>query len=426
MTAADPLTHPVVRRYLERTPTSAGLMRRAAAVMPGGNTRTTVFHPPYPVVFERGSGAWLWDVDGNRHVDVYYNGLSIIHGHGYEPIAATVRGALAGGTAWPGASRVQIEFAEHLSARLPTGGLVRFANSGSEACMLAVKAARRFTGRPLVLKLESAYHGSDGDLEAGLYGHGEIAGRTVLARFNDLDSCRAALERHAGQVAAVIYEPLMFTGRAVAPEQGFLDGLEALARRHGVLTILDDCLMLRLAPGGSSEKYGLRPDVVALGKFIGGGTPLGAVVGRPDVMQVFDPRRPGAMFHGGSFNGNVLGCAAGLVALQHLGATEIARMDGHMLRLRDALAAKAAALGLAVEVSGAGSVGGLSFRADGNRHEDDPAAFGLAALFHLACLNEGVALGPGGLFALATAFDEEALACAIHGMEAALEAVAAS
>jgi glutamate-1-semialdehyde 2,1-aminomutase len=185
--------------------------------MPGGNTRTTSFHPPYPIVFERGHGPWLWDVDGRRYVDLFYNGLSIIHGHGYQPITHALSDVATQGTAWSGASRIQTEFAEHLRDRLSMDALVRFANSGSEACMLAVKIARRVTGRPLILKFEHAYHGSYTDLETGLYGRGELPDRVVLAQFSDVASCEAAFERHGSHIAAVIFEPLMFTGRVNHP-----------------------------------------------------------------------------------------------------------------------------------------------------------------------------------------------------------------
>lgn len=424
MTGRDGSGAGIERRYRERTTVSRQLMERAAEAMPGGNTRSTSFHLPYPVVFERGEGAWLWGVDSNRYLDLFYNGLSIIHGHGYEPIRRAMIEAAARGTAWSGSSRAQIDYAELLRDRVLPEGLVRFTNSGSEAAMVAVKLARTATGRPLVLKFERAYHGCYPDLEAGLYGQGEIAGRTVLARFNDAASLERALDLHGPRVAAVVYEPVLFTGRVVPPAEGFLSDLQALAKRHGALTILDDCLMLRLAPGGSRERYGLDPDLIVLGKFIGGGTALGAIVGRRDLMALLDPRRPGGLFHGGSFNGNVLGCAAGAVALRDLTAAAIQRMDRQAGDLRRSLAAKARALGIEAEVSGVGSVGGIAFAADPARHEDDPAALGLSTAYHLACLNQGVALGPGGLFALATMVDDQAVAHGTGAMEAALEALA--
>jgi glutamate-1-semialdehyde 2,1-aminomutase len=411
--------------YRARTKRSRALMERAARSMPGGNTRTTSFHPPYPVVFERGKGPWLRDVDGHRYVDLFNNGLSLIHGHSYPPIRQAMARALDIGTAWSGASRAQIEFAELLKRRIPGGQLVRFANTGSEAAMLAVKLARRFTRRRLVLKFERAYHGSYPDLEAGLYGQGEMADRAVLARFNDLESCKQVFARHGASIAAVVYEPVMFTGRVVTPAEQFLTGLQNLARRYGALTILDDCLMLRLAKGGSTEKFGLNPDLVVLGKFIGGGTPVGAVVGRESIMDIFNPLKPGAMFHGGSFNGNVFGCSAGLVTLKCLTASVINKMDRQVETLRSRLRNKAASLRLDIDVTGMGSFGGIAFAADPVRHEDDPSAIGLSALFLLACLNTGVALGPGGLFAFSTVIDEHALKHAIAGMERALEDVAA-
>ena len=177
--------------YRSLTPQSAQLMQRAAHVMPGGNTRTASFYPPYPVVLEGGDGAWVWDVDDRRYVDLFCNGLSLIHGHNYPPVRAAIEQALTRGTAWAGASRDQIAFAELITRRLPAMERVRFTNSGSEAGMIAVNAARRYTGRPYVLKSVGAYHGSYPDLEAGLYGQGDLPGRALAANFNDLGACRA-------------------------------------------------------------------------------------------------------------------------------------------------------------------------------------------------------------------------------------------
>jgi glutamate-1-semialdehyde 2,1-aminomutase len=203
-----------------------------------------------------------------------------------------------------------------------------------------------------------------------------------------------------------------------------LKEIEQLARRYGALTILDDCLMLRLAVGGSCEKFGLQPDLIVLGKFLGGGTALGAFGGARDLMKIFDPTRPRAVFHGGSFNGNLLGCAAGIATLQGLTRERIEYMDGACERLRSALAQRARELGIELVLSGTGSVIGISFAADPKRHEDDPSALGLASLFHLACANEGVLIGPGGVLAVSTAHDAAAIDFAIAALSAALERAA--
>jgi glutamate-1-semialdehyde 2,1-aminomutase len=290
--------------------------------------------------------------------------------------------------------------------------------------MLAVKAARRITGRPCILKSVGAYHGSYPDLEAGLYGMGDLDGRAFVASFNDIASYERVMALHGGQVAAIVIEPVLVTGRVVAPHPEFLTALESLARRYGALTILDDCLMLRLAVGGSAEKFGLQPDLVVLGKFLGGGTPVGAFGGSRKHMQIFDPCQRGPVFHGGSFNGNPIGCAAGQVTLRHLTAERIAAMDAAGLRIRTALAQRAGAVGIDVIMSGIGSVAGIAFAADTKRHEDDPSALGLASLFHLAALSEGVIIGPGGIITVSTAHDEAAVAHAIGGLSRALETTA--
>lgn len=419
------MTHSFIEElYRGRTPGSAALMERAAGVMPGGNTRTTSFHPPYPLVIERGEGPWVFDVDKRRYLDLFCNGLSLIHGHAYPPVHAAIGEALQRGTAWSGSSREQIAYGELLADRLRAIGRLRFTNSGSEAGMLAVKAARHITGRPLIVKAVGAYHGCYDDLEAGLYGRGDIEGRALVAPFNQLEGFERIMKRHGADVAALVIEPVLVTGRVVAPEPGFLQALQTLAQRHGALTILDDCLMLRLAVGGSAEKFGLQPDIVVLGKFLGGGTPFGAFGGSKEIMEIFDPTRAGAVFHGGSFNGNLIGCAAGLVTMRELTAERIAGMDASCARLRDTLARRAKQLGIDVILSGIGSVLGIAFAADPKRHEDDPSALGLASLFHLACANEGLMIGPGGILTVSTVHDETAVSFAADALSAALERIA--
>lgn len=411
--------------FRRETPSSAAFMGKAATVMPGGNTRTTSFYPPYPVVIERGDGPWLWDMDNRRYVDLFYNGLSLIHGNNYAPSREAICIVMQRGTAWSGASREQLAFAELLQARIKVMEQLRFTNSGSEACMMAVKAARHVTGRPYILKSVGAYHGSYPDLEAGLYGQGNLEGRALVAIFNNLSSYERVMAQHGKQVAAIVIEPVLVTGRVVPPAPGFLGDVQTLARRYGALSILDDCLMLRLAEGGSAEKFGLQPDLVVLGKFLGGGTALGAFGGSHEIMKIFDPTRPGSVFHGGSFNGNLIGCAAGLVSLRNLTAERIAAMDATSLHIRTALAVRASELDLDVVLTGIGSVSGIAFAADPKRHEDDPSALTLGALFHLACANEGVLIGPGGTLALSTAHDAAATSQTIAGLSAALEQIAA-
>jgi glutamate-1-semialdehyde 2,1-aminomutase len=419
----DQLTQ-IEREYARLTPGSARLMEAASSAMPHGITRTLSWFAPYPVVFERGSASNVYDVDGNRYVDLFSNGLSLMHGHAYEPIDEALRGALSRGTAWPGASDAQVEFAELLCERVPGAEQVRFTNTGTEATMLAVKLARHVTGRPMIIKAWDAYHGSYDDLEVGLQGQGEMPGRVALARFGELDSYARALERHQGEVAAIIVEPVQYTGVVTPPPEGFLAQLRELARVAGVMFVLDDCLMFRLAEGGSAERFGLQADITCLGKWVGGGLPVGAIAARAETMEIFDPAAEGALYHGGSFNGNLLGMVAGEIAVRDLTSEEIARIDAQADSLRADLHEAGRACGVPLRTSGVGSAFGL-YVLDGAGGELDGIDWRASSLLHLAAVNHGVYYGTGGEFGLCTALTDDDLAYACAGLREALADVAA-
>ena len=410
--------------YKARTAKSAALMRRAGQSLPGGLTRNYGFHQPYPVVHRRGKGPHLWDVDGNRYVDLNYNGLSLIHGHAYPPVSEALARAMPKGWAWLGTQQAQIEFAETLCSRIKTFEKVLFTNSGTESGMLAVKLARGFTKRPLILKAHGGYHGTYSDLEAGLHGQGELPGRTLLAEFNDADSFERVLERHGPSIAAVVLEPVMYTGVVMPAVPGFLDRVQQAARRAGSLFVLDDCLMFRLAPGGSAEKFALEPDITFLGKFVGGGLPAGAVGARREIMDLADPARSDGLYHGGSYNGNALSSLAGRIAIEDLTAERIAWMDGAAGRLKAVLETTAKSLGVPLFVLDEGSVMGLYFSETKPKPGSQLPNEALSARFHLACLNNGVQTGPGCMIAMATVVDEAALKEASVGMSRALADIA--
>jgi glutamate-1-semialdehyde 2,1-aminomutase len=403
--------------YVERTQASARLMERAGEFMPCGITRTLAWFAPYPVVFERGSGASVFDVDGNRYLDMFSNGLSLMHGHSYGPIDAALREALSRGTAWPGASDAQVDFAELLCKRVPGAEQVRFTNTGTEATMLAVKLARYTSGCEVIVKAWDAYHGSYDDLEVGLQGQDEEPGRVALATFGEIDSYVAALERNADKVAAIIVEPVQYTGVVTPPPDGFLRELRELARDAGVLFILDDCLMSRLAEGGSSERFGIAaPDITCLGKWVGGGLPVGAITATKELLSPFDMTSDDPLYHGGSFNGNLLGAVAGTIAVHDLTAVEIARIDEQAERLRAGLAEAARAAGVAIHTPGVGSVFGL-YVLDAPEGEIDWKA---TRLLHLAAVNHGVYYGTGGEFGPSTATSDDEIEETLAGLGSAL------
>ncbi|MCW3477103.1 aspartate aminotransferase family protein [Limobrevibacterium gyesilva] len=411
----------ILAEYQRRTSRSATLMERSFDVVAGGVSRNFGYHIPYPVMNQRGAGAFLYDIDGNDYIDFAYNGMSLIHGHAYPPVTEEIARVTQQGWAWPGSSLAQIEFAEMLRRRIPGVDQVRFTNSGSEANMLAVKIARRHRGRDLILKAGSAYHGTYPDLEAGLHGQGEIRGKVLIREFGDTEGFLDAMRRHRDMLAAVIIEPTLITGAVVPPPQGFLQAVCDFARDSGIVSIVDDCLMFRLAPAGSSEFFAIKPDLVALGKFIGGGIPTGAVCGPREIMRVFGPGNTEPLYHGGSFNGNVLSSRAGMVTLEHLTRDAILQMNHQATTIRAHLDAAIARRGLPAETTGIGSVVGISFTAEGLQKRDYYADYTIDLDFHLACLICGLQPGAGGYFSLATVFDDATIVETCRRLDCALD-----
>jgi glutamate-1-semialdehyde 2,1-aminomutase len=249
-----------------------------------------------------------------------------------------------------------------------------------------------------------------------------MPGRVALARFGEIDTYRDALERHPGAVAAIVVEPVQYTGVVTPPPNGFLGDLRELARDAGVLFVLDDCLMFRLAEGGSAERFDIDADVTCLGKWIGGGLPVGAVTASAALMEVFDPLGDDPLYHGGSFNGNLLGSIAGTIAVRDLTAAEIDRLDAVAARMRYEIDAAAAGLGLSVMTAGVGSAFGLYLLEEPGGEIDWDGS----ALLHLAAVTRGVYYGSGGEVGLCTALDEATAERAIAGLRGALADVAAA
>ena len=268
---------------------------------------------------------------------------------------------------------MQLALAEEITRRIPSMQRVRFANSGTEAVMNALRVARAFTGRAKFLKMEGGYHGSYDPVEISIApgpdgpvgGAGEpdeiglspaLIGEVVVAPFNDLETTVGLIEEHREDLAAVIVEPMMGAGGMIPADQRYLDGLRAATTEHRVLLIFDEIISFRLAPGGAQQLYGIEPDLTTVGKIIGGGLPIGAFGGRSDVMALFDPRRPDRMTHAGTFNGSPICMAAGLASLALLTPSEIGRINGLGDRLRDGFQAGFTATGIRGRVTGQGSL----------------------------------------------------------------------
>jgi glutamate-1-semialdehyde 2,1-aminomutase len=314
--------------YESLTASSRALWERALDSLPGGNTRTTVFHDPYPVYVARGEGCRVWDADGVERIDFISNYTSLILGHCHPRVVDAVQLQAATLMSVAAPSELEIEHAERLRERLPSVELVRYANSGTEATMLALRAARAFTGREKVAVFAGGYHGShdyaasvpaDTSVAPGGLGIPQAVAATLVAcPFGDREGTLVALEPHLDELAAVIVEPVLGAGGVVPATSDFLGFLRELTRDAGALLVFDEVISFRIGYHGAQGRLGVTPDLTTLGKVIGGGLPVGAVGGRADVMELFDPRSDRRLGHGGTFNANPLTMAAGLATLEEL------------------------------------------------------------------------------------------------------------
>ena len=364
------------------------LPARAAAALPGGNTRSTVFVPPRPPYAVRGAGHRLLDADGHTVVDLQANMSALVHGHGHpavvEALTAAARELVSAGLP----TESEVALAAHLVDRIAAVERVRFANSGTEAVMAALRLARAYTGRPAVLRFEGCYHGAyDGVLSSPRGVPPGLAADSVLVPWSDADALARAAVEHGERLACVLVDlmPNRAGLRPAAPE--FADAVARAAREAGALLVIDEVITFRLEHGGLHAAYGLQPDLVTLGKAIGGGLPVGAFGGRADVMAMFDPHRPDPLEHGGTFTANPPTMRAGLAALRLLTPEEIARINA----LGDRLRAGVAALGL--EVHGRGSLSRAAI--------DDDLWWRL--------YRAGVLVGRHGLMCVSTPMDDAAI-----------------
>ncbi|MFC8277261.1 aspartate aminotransferase family protein [Streptomyces sp. NPDC057271] len=414
--------------YLQRTTRSQQQYQEAARWLPGGDTRTINHYSPYPVVLDRGDGCLIHDVDGNSYIDFLNNYSALIHGHAHPGVTAALERQSRRGLVMGAPSPVQAEHARMLCERVPSLSKVRYCNSGTEATLFAIRAARAFTGRNVVVKVDGGYHGTHDVVEVNMFSdlpgqpqqrlpegfpplripHGvpaDTESHVLVVPFNDLDAVRYVLACFHDEIAAVIVEPMLAAGGGIAPQEGYLAGLRQLTEQHGTLLIFDEVATFRLGP--MQERLGIQPDLTALGKIIGGGLPIGAFGGREDIMSLFDPTRDAPLYHSGTFCGSDAALAAGMAAMDYYGPRERDRLNG----LGDTLLARLTEVtreeGIRGSAAGIGSYGHFHWGEGPLRNAADCAARAkglgdLPALFHISMLNRGIFLSRRSLFCLST------------------------
>jgi glutamate-1-semialdehyde 2,1-aminomutase len=395
-------------RYAAANPESLRLHEERARFMPGGNTRTTIHQPPFPLTIVRGEGARLIDADGHEYLDFLGEYTAGLFGHSNAVIVDAIRNALADGFVLGAPNRFEGVLAEAICTRFASIELVRFCNSGTEANLLALSLCRAVTGRQGVLVFAGAYHG--GIL---LFARGvsplNPPFRWIVGEYNNAVAAGRLIEQHADELAAVIVEPLQGAAGVIAGNSVFLHTLREATAAHDVLLVFDEVMTARLSRGGMQQLLGIEADLTTLAKFVGGGLSFGAFGGRAELMRRFDPSQPDALQHGGTFNNDVLTMAAGAAGLtQVLTDAEIRRLNGLGDRLRDRLNAFAAQRELQFCATGYGSLVGLHFTSGPVRNEVDvPEAMDLRGLLHLHMLEQGFSYGRRGFIALSLPLHEE-------------------
>lgn len=350
---------------------------RARLVFPDGTSRVSIERDPVPLYVERGMGSYLFDVDGRRFLDLNGNFTTLIHGHAFAPVVEALTHQLQCGSCFANPTESEIELAELLCGRIPHVDRVRFVNTGTEAVLFAIKAARAFSGRTNIAKLEGAYHGAYDWGEVSLaatpddwgdptaprstaYYRGmpaSVLNEVVVLRFNDVEGARRLLTLHAQKLAAVVLDPMPSRGGLIAPNPEFIVAVQETARNNGILVISDEVLNFRQSFRGASARYGLVPDLVTMGKIIGGGLPIGAIGGREDVMKVFDASAGQPLLpQGGTFSANPLSMTAGLAAMRHLDHESFVHLEMLGKIVRDGISRAISNRGAPLCVTGAASL----------------------------------------------------------------------
>jgi len=429
---------------------SKALYDRAVASLPGGNSRTTVFMSPYPIYAARGEGCRVWDVDGNVFIDCINNFTSLIHGHAHPRLVEAATRQIALGTAFGLPTESEIDLAELLASRLPAVDQLRFANSGTEAVMMALKAARAFTGRPKIAKCEGAYHGAYDYAEVSLdptpdawgrnapvsvaYAKGtpeNVLADVVTIPFNDPEAAVSLIREHGAELAGVLVDPMPNRAGLVPADRAYLEALRAVTRETGALLIFDEVITFRLGYHGAQGLWEIDPDLTTLGKIMGGGFPVGAIGGRAEVMAVFDPRhgKP-ALPHGGTFSANPVTMRAGLAAMELLDEAAFKRLDALGDAVRDGINTAFRKRGVPGRAVGLGSL--LKIHFSEREIRDYRSAYITAqearrqAVFSRGLLDRGILAAGYGLMALSTPMISAETDAIVAAVDASLAEVAAA
>ncbi|KAJ5516385.1 hypothetical protein N7527_007945 [Penicillium freii] len=419
----DSALRDAVTRFIQRHPESQRLHRLSLESLPGGNTRTLLHTAPFPVFMRKGEGSELWDEDGNKYVDLVGELSAGLYGHSHPTLQKVLTETIQNVGLNLGATNVyEQRYASFLCERFSLER-VRFTNSGTEANIHCLAAARKFTGRRKIIVFRGAYHGSVLSFGDSIAENNIDQADWVLLQYNDSKGVQEAFSQN-NDIAAVILEGVQGSGGFISASPEFLRTIREESEKAGALMILDEVMTSRLAPGGLKELFGIKPDLITLGKYLGGGLPFGAFGGRQDIMDVFNPLTPGALIHSGTFQNNTLMLHSGYAGLSEVYTAEVAQSfnaqgDDLHQRLQQAFA------GSKFCVTGHGSLMCVHVTETGLRAEqitcrDDVAvveATDLKQLFWVEMVNAGFWVQSRGTITLNIAMSTTALDAFVEAVE---------
>lgn len=394
--------------YTEANPKSLARFTVARTAMPGGNTRSVLHYAPFPLAFASAEGAALTSVDGGRYTDFLGEYTAGLYGHSNPTIMKAIEGALENGISYGGHNVMEARLAELMCERFPSLELVRFTNTGTESNIMAIATAVAATERSTIVVFQGAYHG--GVLSFQGANPLNLPYDFIVASYNDVERTAALLRELADTVAAVLIEPMLGSGGCIPATMDFLTMLREETRRIGAVLIFDEVMTSRLSRGGLQGLRGVLPDLTTFGKYLGGGMSFGAFGGNHALMDHFDPSRPGAWQHPGTFNNNVLSMAAGVAGLEEvLTEAELERLNARGDRLRNELNVAFEAGDIAMQATGIGSVLNIHATADplvnvGDLAADDKA---VKELLFFDLVADGFWLARRGMIALSIAVTDE-------------------
>ena len=436
-------TNGELARYLELTPKSKARWQEAAEYLPGGDSRNSIFWEPYPIFVTSASGCHITDADGVDRLDFINTMTTLILGHANQPVMDAVKEQLDRGVVYNAPNENQIRLAKLLCDRIPSFDLVRFTNSGTEATLNTIRAARAFTGKNKFAKVEGGYHGTHDAVTVSVRVDVKKAGeaqqpkavaasegladgildQVVVIPFNDTANARRILEDNKDQLAAVIVEPVMGSVGMIPGTAEFLTMLREFTEENGIVLIFDEVISFRVAPGGSQQYYGITPDLTSLGKIIGGGFAVGAFGGRQDIMELYDPTKGPKVTHAGTFNANPVTMVAGAVTLEHLTPDVYRDLAELTELLRQGIRRVCSDLEVPVQVTGLGSLFGIHFTGQPIVNYRDIAAedAALRGQVFLGLMNEGILMASNLVGGLSTALGEEEVNTFVGALQTVLE-----